>query len=287
MTRTEADFAGPIAEDYGSDEPRMVFADWLLETGQGTRAELIRVQCAVARAEHQPRTPEINRLYDRQTQLRRFVDAVEGEVSRGLPGRAFVRFERGLLQTVSVDAENFASAAATIVERVPLFMKLDLRCKSGSDLRAVVAVPELRRARSLEIDAEDGEDVSAEDLAILLDAFKTARLYGLDIRQTRLSDDAVAVLAGHRACRELRDLTLSTISHVGAATLARSKTLARLDRVTLYRIGQARGAKALERASWLASIRWLRLHKQAVTESALAGLRQRLGDRFQLYPIAT
>ena len=69
--------------------------------------------------------------------------------------------------------------------------------------------------------------------------------------------------------------------------LARAKTLARLDKVTLYRIGQARGAKALERASWLASIRWFRLHKQAVTETALAGLRQRLGDRFQLYPIAT
>jgi uncharacterized protein (TIGR02996 family) len=287
MTRAAEDFAGPIAEDYGSDEPRMVFADWLLETGQGTRAELIRVQCALARAEHQPRTPEINRLYERQTQLRRFVDAVQDEVSRDLPGGAFVRFERGLLQTVSVSAEGFASAAATIVERVPLFMKLNLRRNPGNDLRAVVAVPELRRVRSLEIDAEDSDDVSAADLALLLDAFKTAPLYGLDIRQTRVSDDAVAVLAGHPACRELRDLTLTTISHVGAATLARSKTLAHLETVTLYRIGQARGAKALEQARWLASIRWFTLHKQAVTETALAGLRQRLGDRLQLYPIAT
>ncbi len=40
-----------ILDNPAEDTPRLVFADWLEENGQGERAEFIRVQCEIARLE--------------------------------------------------------------------------------------------------------------------------------------------------------------------------------------------------------------------------------------------
>lgn len=40
-----AKFIAAIAADFDNDDPRLVFADWLADRGEGERAELIRVQC--------------------------------------------------------------------------------------------------------------------------------------------------------------------------------------------------------------------------------------------------
>jgi uncharacterized protein (TIGR02996 family) len=48
MTREEA-FLRAVVLDPGDDAPRLVYADWLEEQGRYERAELIRVQCELAR----------------------------------------------------------------------------------------------------------------------------------------------------------------------------------------------------------------------------------------------
>ncbi len=48
MTTTLTDLLGAILADPHSDELRLVFADFLEETGEDDRAEFIRVQCSLA-----------------------------------------------------------------------------------------------------------------------------------------------------------------------------------------------------------------------------------------------
>ena len=45
---TDADFLAAVIEDPDSDGPRLIYADWLEETGDEARAEFIRLQCTVA-----------------------------------------------------------------------------------------------------------------------------------------------------------------------------------------------------------------------------------------------
>ncbi len=46
---TAADFIRSICADPDDDTPRLAYADWLEEQGQGERAEFIRVQCELAK----------------------------------------------------------------------------------------------------------------------------------------------------------------------------------------------------------------------------------------------
>jgi uncharacterized protein (TIGR02996 family) len=48
LTHDDA-FLASIIESSDDDAPRLIYADWLDENGQGERAEFIRVQCQLAR----------------------------------------------------------------------------------------------------------------------------------------------------------------------------------------------------------------------------------------------
>ena len=52
MIKTARDaFLGDSAENPDDDAPRLIFADWLDEHGEARRAEFIRVQVELAKAE--------------------------------------------------------------------------------------------------------------------------------------------------------------------------------------------------------------------------------------------
>ena len=57
---TENAFLQAVLADPEDDAPRLIYADWLDEQGEGERAEFIRVQCALARMdEDDERRPEL------------------------------------------------------------------------------------------------------------------------------------------------------------------------------------------------------------------------------------
>ena len=63
----EQPFLDAAFERYADDRPRLVYADFLDDSGAPERAELIRVQLALARlGEDDPRRPELS---DRQAEL--------------------------------------------------------------------------------------------------------------------------------------------------------------------------------------------------------------------------
>jgi uncharacterized protein (TIGR02996 family) len=94
-------FLRAIIEHPDDDGPRLVYADWLDEQGQAARAELIRVQCELARlgaSEQRPHTREMDAALDRLAGLRRR----ELELWHKLPTcEAFVPWASG----ISIDPE--------------------------------------------------------------------------------------------------------------------------------------------------------------------------------------
>src|SRR5579871_3539435 len=93
----EQPFLDAILARSADDAPRLVYADYLDDTGDPARADLVRVQLALARLpDDHPRRPE---LADRQADLLR--ENLDRWTAPFAGLAAGVEFRRGLLDSVS------------------------------------------------------------------------------------------------------------------------------------------------------------------------------------------
>jgi uncharacterized protein (TIGR02996 family) len=53
MSCESLDLLAAVLDSPSDDAPRLVYADWLDEHGQADRAEFIRLQCEMARSDHE------------------------------------------------------------------------------------------------------------------------------------------------------------------------------------------------------------------------------------------
>src|SRR4051794_40914778 len=112
----EHPFLDAVLARPGDDEPRLVYADFLDETGDpadAARAELVRVQVALARlsVDHSRRP----RLIDRQSELLRHHRAAWSAPLAGLV--AEVGFRRGIPDSVAIDAAAFLARGGELFAR--------------------------------------------------------------------------------------------------------------------------------------------------------------------------
>src|SRR5262245_36293651 len=112
----EEAFLEDIRTHPEDDAPRLVFADWLDERGDADRAELIRVQCELARSGvDQRRRAE---LEQRQQQL---LAAGEREWAGPLAAWGCIwEFRRGFIEHVRIDTSVFLSHAAVLFAAAPV-----------------------------------------------------------------------------------------------------------------------------------------------------------------------
>src|SRR5947209_1573452 len=94
----EAGLLDAIREDQGSDEPRLIYADWLDDHGQAERAEFIRLQCEYARLPNG--SPEWRDKYNRAHRLLErhrtsWFGALDKELADCVVERGFVSRLRG------------------------------------------------------------------------------------------------------------------------------------------------------------------------------------------------
>src|SRR5262245_31927201 len=111
------------------DAPRLVYADWLDDHGQAERAELIRVQCELART--QPWTPRHAELSARAKALLRPENVEAWAVPLGLnpyPNN----FRRGFVERDCFSPSRFLALAPAIFERTPL-RQVDLMSESAGE----------------------------------------------------------------------------------------------------------------------------------------------------------
>jgi uncharacterized protein (TIGR02996 family) len=153
---TEAAFVEDVCRHPGDDAPRLILADWLDEHGEGERAELIRVQCELARTVRAPAGLSdgfaATRWREHREDLRRrerellqarwwarltgaappgvrywqssvahgwALPMPTGDGGGGLIG-AEVEFRRGFVEEVTLPAEAFLTHAAALFRAAPV-----------------------------------------------------------------------------------------------------------------------------------------------------------------------
>jgi uncharacterized protein (TIGR02996 family) len=169
MTPDDA-FLQAIIASPDEDTPRLVYADWLDESGRPERAEFIRVQCALAR---------MAVFNDRRRQLQRRQGELLGAhgarwLTQEWPQTASVAvnartFERGWVAELSLRGRELGDAGARELASAPrlaLLTALDLRDNgiSGEGLRVLAGSPFLVGLASFDV---RGNPLTLESLRAL------------------------------------------------------------------------------------------------------------------------
>jgi uncharacterized protein (TIGR02996 family) len=218
----EQPFLDAIFDRYADDRPRWVYADFLDDAGEPERAELIRVQIALARLDEGD--PRRLALSDRQVEL---LARNRAEWTAHLAGLVVnVDFRRGVPDSASVDAVTFLERGEELLRRLRLRR---LRLLSAGPVAAKLAVyPLLADVRELDL---CNADLGTAGLTVLVRSPHLRRLEALDLGFNGLDDTGAGVLARGSSLSNLTTLALNDndrITGEGLIQIAESPFLAGL-----------------------------------------------------------
>jgi uncharacterized protein (TIGR02996 family) len=263
----EQPFLDAIFDRYGDDRPRLVYADFLDDCGEPDRAELIRVQLALARlSDDDSRRPL---LADRQVDLLARNRAAWTAHLAGLV--VGVDFRRGIPDSVTVDAGTFLERGEE------LFARLRVRRLRLLDAAAVLpkltASPLLDRVRELDL---CGADLGNDGLRLLSASPHLKNLEALDLGFNGLSDAGVLALARASNLPNLCSLALNDnegVTDAGFRALVESPFFAGLTVLDASGndIGEV-GVAALVTSPAMARLRALRLNNNHIGDAGLGAL---------------
>ncbi len=278
----EQPFLDDILARYADDAPRLVYADFLEESGDAldaARAKLVRVQLALARMpEDHPRRTELG---DLQAEL---LTAHRESWTAHLAGfDALVSFRRGLADAVAVEASVFLHRGDELLHRGPIRR---VRLLDAARLMPrLVHCPFLAAVRELDLCGCDIGNLGVDQL--VRSPYLTATQV-LDLGLNGLDDAGVRVLAKAATLPALRELSLNEneqITGEGVRFLAESPFFSGLTTLDLAGndISDA-GVRALVRSSAMARLRSLKLDRNHIGDAGVeallgSGLLQRSLDR--------
>ena len=281
------------------DAPRLAYADWLTQQG-GPQGELIRVQIELT---HLP--PDHVRhaaLKFREEQLLAAPQPLLGPLA---PLGLDIRFERGLVSSVTTTASRLLACAAELFRAAPV-QELCLKAAAGL-LPQLAARPELAGIRRLFLTFSD---LTAPDVQALAQSPHLGRLVTLNLARNAIGDDGLRALVTSAACPRLADLWLAhnSIGDDGLIALAGAPLLGQLRTLRLngnpigdrgiqalatsphaaglygLHLGATRctdaGALALAGSRHLGALRWLVAKKCPLGAAGENALRERLGGGF-------
>jgi len=225
---TDADaFLERIIAHPDEDWPRLVYADWLDESGD-PRGLFIRVQCALAHLA--PDDPRRFELAQREETLLDAHYPAWTEPFRGLASG--LEFRRGFVEVVNIEARVFLLRAADLVRLTAIrhVRLLDV----GSSLNAIATSPHLSGLSGLTLFAQHLGDTVAQTLA---ESPFLSRLTTLELGRNRITDVGVKAIAESECFGQLASLDLGDnhVTDLGAQTLAACVTMETLRRLDLRR----------------------------------------------------
>jgi uncharacterized protein (TIGR02996 family) len=291
----EESFLADICEHPEDDGPRLVYADWLDEHGQGARAEFIRTQIELAKVSaDDPRRPEWEA---RERALRQEAPVAEGVRPLGLHPN-FVAFRRGFVEEVALEPGEFLDQADRLFRLAPIrsvvlqadttpdvFARLaDCPCLARvtslvihaldeEDARALASSPYLTGLRRLGL--EGNEDLSDEGVEVLAASTALAQLTALDLTETGITARAVRALADSPSLGGLTTLKLgeNRLDPGAALAIAGSAHFAHLEELFLeWGVVGDEGVRALAASTHLARLRLLNLSNNDLTTAAVRDL---------------
>jgi uncharacterized protein (TIGR02996 family) len=240
-----------IAANPEDDTVRLAFADFVEENGDPLRAEFIRVQVELSRAntnDHARRALVLrNRFF-----LNNYTASWQRELPH-LPGIEWGDFNRGLVEEVQAKTESaIVRNAATIFAEPAIHI---IRLSRLNEAHELAALPELSRVRSLRLIA------ARAAFHVLEELFASPYLNNL------------AVL----------DLHANNMADAGARVLARSPLPALVELWLGSNAIGNEGGRALASSTQFQQLRLLDLRHNWITDSAVLGsLRRRFGSRIKL-----
>jgi uncharacterized protein (TIGR02996 family) len=209
------------------DGPCLEYAAWLEGQGERGRAELVRVQCALAGLPATDRRTVPLRRRERELLGRHGADWA-GELAGLVLSYAF---RRGLLEQVGCTALGFAAQAADICRLAPV-RSLTAFVQGWQGVRALARVKELVSLRELRL---EGPIIGGAGARILADTQALANLTALALPEQNIGRPGVEALTKSRHLARLRFLDLSrhNIGKGGMKLLAESPHLAGLTTLLL------------------------------------------------------
>jgi uncharacterized protein (TIGR02996 family) len=161
----DAAFIRAIAAAPDDDAPRLVYADYLEETGdpaKAARAEFIRVQIEKARLV--PDTPRWTELWHRDTALLEWARQWRAELPI-VQGVRYWGFIRGFVEKIDAyNADQFVVAARTIFDSTPV-RRLWIDDLSSVQVAALVAIDRLSDVCELELEINDPDTQTLDVLS--------------------------------------------------------------------------------------------------------------------------
>jgi uncharacterized protein (TIGR02996 family) len=299
MTPEDA-FLRDIIEHPDDDAPRLVYADWLDEHGEGERAGFIRTQIELARL------PEGD---DREEELRRrdgylLFKQQQAWRQRLRTGNTELKLARGFVEGVELTASSWLQQGKRILAATPL-RTLEVR-DMGKALTRFLAAPTLARIRRLVLNGNELGDAGGQavagcaHLANLSELHLTRNAIGplgaqalaasphlanltvLDLSGNAIDAEGARVLAGSPHLKRLRVLHLGSngIGDAGATALAESANLAGVVELTLFANGiGAGGARALVRSPHLQNVQKIYLDHNKLDKRVRKELEGKWGER--------
>ncbi|MDB5308420.1 MAG: hypothetical protein JWO38_2622 [Gemmataceae bacterium] len=273
----EHPFLDAILARPSDDGPRLVYADFLDETGDplnAARAELVRVQVALSRlpSDH-PRRPE---LADRRTDLlqRHRRTWTAHLVHLG----AEFEFRRGVPDAVAIDAATFLRRGEELFDNTQLgigrsFVRRVRLREPGRVAAELAACPFLARVEELDLCLGD---LGNDGLTLLVRSPYLQAIRVLDLGSNGLDDAGMGVLARAATLPRLQSLTLNDnrqITGDGVAVLADSPFFAGLLELDLSGndVGEA-GVRVVVRGRAMARLHTLKLAGCHVGDPGIAAL---------------
>ncbi|HEY2908903.1 MAG TPA: TIGR02996 domain-containing protein [Gemmataceae bacterium] len=275
----EHPFLDAILASPSADGPRLVYADYLDETGNpldARRAELVRVQVALERVPaEQPRHGE---LKNREVELVAAFGAAWMAPWASL--RTEFQFRRGLPDAVAIDAATFLARGEELFDNTQtqsgrsFIRRVKLR-EAARTLPDLVNCPLLQRIEELDL---GWCDLGNGGVSLLMRSPHLGTLRSLDLGNNRLDDAGAIAVARAAALPRLQALALNDngqIGSAGAAAIADSPFLAGLHSLDLS--GNEIDEHALQRL--LGGEALARLTRLVICENPIGrGLSRLIGD---------
>lgn len=230
----ETDFFRSIAAEAEADEPRLVYADWLEESGQPEKAEFVRVQCELARVQQIDRE-QAKQLHQREYQLWQQHHRVWKEALPPLEGKVYwAHYTRGIIEGIQVHRWEDFERQAELIFSLPV---TTLYCRMWSQeirLAQVARWPGLQRIRHLHF-APGYRNVTDQAIRELAASPYTSHLRGLNLSTCELTSRGAELLASSDRFEQLRHLSLGSnqIDDAGGNALLESPHFPQLERISL------------------------------------------------------
>ncbi len=216
-----------ILANPDEDTPRLMFADWLMDSGDADRGNFIRLQIEAARAEPfgpvaRARAAEAQRVYENR----------RSDWEPHLRGGRATNwsYTRGFVEHVRVDASNFHELAPAMFAVEPIRAVQPVRTPLVGSLSWFFETPELARVACLDLSALDHSPVEIQYLG---ENPRLATLTDLSLGTRPILPPWLNGLLTGPGLPALAGLDLRELSHLGVCL---SDALPRLDHRMLLRL---------------------------------------------------